>query len=337
MKLSRSAAFLLVLAPTLTSSAAFAQTRKPPHTPPPPVAVPVAPVTPPLSESLTGEAKASYDSAKLLYVDRDFEGARVKFTAAYDAAKDPRLLWNVAACEKSLRHYAKALKLVRAYAADGGALLTDQDRAEAAELIKIMEPLTAKLLLRVSEPGADVSIDDEAVGQSPVPTTIVDLGTRRVRVKKALYDEVVREVAVGGAAELAVDIVLVRTVHEGRVIVNAQPGDVIAIDGATVGTGTWAGTLASGGHSLHVTNPKKLPYDTEIVVADKQVREIPVTLQAAPSNGLPAWAWIAGGAVIVSGMTVGGYFLFRAKDSTYEGPHGNLDPGLVQASHPIRF
>ncbi len=333
MKLSRVAPLLLALAPSLASTTVLAQARRPA---PPPLAAPVAPATPSLAESLEGEAKASYDSAKLLYVDRDFEGARVKFAAAYDASKDPRLLWNVAACEKNLRRYAKALKLVRSYVANGGALLTDQDRAEADELIKIMEPLTAKLVVRVSEPGADVTIDDESVGQSPVPTTTVDLGTRRVRVKKALYDDVVREIAVGGAPEIAIDVVLVRTVHEGRVIVNAQPGDVIAIDGATVGTGSWAGTLTSGGHSLHVTNPKKLPYDTEIVVSDKQVREIPVTLQAAPSGGLPTWAWIAGGAVIVSGMTVGGYFLFRTKD-TYDGPHGNLDPGLIQASHPIRF
>ena len=336
MKLSRVAGLCLVLAPTLASTTAFAQARKP-APPAPPVAAPVAPAPPSLAESLKGEAKASYDTAKLLYVDRDFEGARVKFSAAYDASKDPRLLWNMAACEKNLRHYAKALKLVRSYASDGGALLTEQDRTEAAELIKLMEPLTAQLVLRVSEPGADVAIDDEAIGPSPVPTTTVDLGTRRVRVKKPLYDDVVREIAVGGAPEVTVDVVLVRTVHEGRVVVKAQPGDVIAIDGAAVGTGTWSGTLTSGGHTLHVTNPKKLPYDTEIVVSDKQVREIPVTLQVAPSSGLPTWAWVAGGAVIVSGLTVGGYFLFRSNKDTYEGPHGNLDPGLVQASHPIRF
>lgn len=41
--------------------------------------------------------------------------------------------------------------------------------------------------------------------------------------------------------------------------------------------------------------------------------------------------------MFVSGMTVGGYFLFRKTDSTYEGPTGNLNPGIIQASHPIRF
>ncbi len=95
-------------------------------------------------------------------------------------------------------------------------------------------------------------------------------------------------------------------------------------------------TLAEG-IALRVTSPNKIPYEAEIIVADKQVREVRVTLKPASSSGLPTWAWIAGGAVFVSGMTVGGYFLFRKTDSTYEGPTGNLNPGIIQASHPIRF
>ncbi len=326
---------VLVLAPTFAPASALAQARRPA---PPRVAEPAAPAAPAsLADSLEGEAKASYDSARLLYADGDYEGSRGKFAAAFETSKDPRLLWNMAACEKSLRHYAKALKLVRAYAADGGALLREQDRAEAAELIKVMEPLTAKLLVRVSEAGAEVSVDDEPIGASPVKAALVDLGMRRVRVKKLLFEDVVREVPVGGAAEVAVDIVLVRTVHEGRVIVSAEPGDVIALDGTTMGAGSWSGDVTSGNHTLRVTSPNKIPYEAEIIVADKQVREVRVTLKPASSSGLPTWAWIAGGAVFVSGMTVGGYFLFRKTDSTYEGPTGNLNPGIIQASHPIRF
>src|SRR5688572_33443050 len=69
----------------------------------------------PLSEALTGDAKAAYEGGKLLYGDGDFAGARVKFQAAYETAKDPRLLWNVAVCEKGLRHYAKVVELTKKY------------------------------------------------------------------------------------------------------------------------------------------------------------------------------------------------------------------------------
>jgi hypothetical protein len=52
---------------------------------------------------------------------------------------------------------------------------------------------------------------------------------------------------------------------------------------------------------------------------------------------MPAWVWIAGGAVVAGGLSVGGYFLFKGGGDTYEGPTGNLSPGIVNASRPIRF
>ena len=36
------------------------------------------------------------------------------------------------------------------------------------------------------------------------------------------------------------------------------------------------------------------------------------------------------------GLAVGGYFIFK-QDPKYEGPNGNLSPGVVQANAPIRF
>src|ERR1700733_6393409 len=53
----------------------------------------------PLSATLTGQAKADYDGGVLLYQDGDHATALQKFQHAYDVSKDPRLLWNVAACE----------------------------------------------------------------------------------------------------------------------------------------------------------------------------------------------------------------------------------------------
>ena len=91
-----------------------------------------APGTPStLSDALPTDAKADYDSAKLLYNDGDFNGALLKFSLAYKKSGDPRLLWNMAACEKSLRHYARALRLVRAYASDPSGRVSESERAEA--------------------------------------------------------------------------------------------------------------------------------------------------------------------------------------------------------------
>ena len=129
---------------------------------------------------------------------------------------------------------------------------------------------------------------------------------------------------------------MVKIVHEGRLNVKASNDATIAIDDKVVGTGTWAGVLPSGGHTLKVTAPKMRVYQAEVLIQDKQSRDVAVTLEAEPSKGLPAWAWITGGVVLAGGLSVGGYFIFK-QDSTYEGPSGNLNPGLVQANAPIRF
>lgn len=305
-----------------------------PPAPPEPPEPPQGP--PPLSETLTGAAKGDYESGKLLFVDGDFAGSLVKFSSAYDASKDARLLWNMATCEKNLRHYARSLGLLRRYVKDGDALLTEQDKTEAADLIKVMEPFTAKLKVNVDPPGAEVTIDDDVIGTSPVEPVVVDIGTRRLRVTKDEFEEFTKELPVGGAAEVSLDVKLVKIVHEGRLNVKVSNNGTIAIDGKVVGTGTWAGTLPSGGHTLRVTAPDMRDYQSEVLVQDKQSRDVAVTLERVPRKGLPAWAWITGGVVLTGGLAVGGYFVFK-QDPTYEGPDGNLSPGVVQANAPITF
>ncbi len=343
----RKIALVPALVVLLSAQVAFAQPKPGPAKPggkpgttavpaPAPEPPPPPPGPPSLSESLKDTAKADYESGKVLFTDGDYAGSLVKFSSAFDASKDPRLLWNMAACEKNLRHYSKALKLVRQYVTDGDKVLTDQDKQEANELIKVMEPFTAKLKLSVDEPGSEVTIDDEVIGKSPVEPLVVDIGTRKLRVHKEEFEDFNKELPVGGAMEVSVDVKMVKIVHEGRINVKASNDATIAIDDKVVGTGTWSGVLPSGGHTLKVTAPKFRVYQAEVLIQDKQSRDVAVTLEAEPSKGLPAWAWITGGVVVAGGLAVGGYFIFK-QDPKYDGPSGNLNPGLVQANAPFRF
>jgi hypothetical protein len=66
-----------------------------------------------------------------------------------------------------------------------------------------------------------------------------------------------------------------------------------------------------------------------VLVQDGQTRNIEVALNPQPSGQLlPAWVWITGGVVVAGGLGVGGYFLFKPT-SKYDGPSGNLSPGIV--------
>jgi hypothetical protein len=296
-------------------------------------AAPPAPA--PLAQSLTGQARADYDSARSLYAERDFAASLVKFTAAHAASKDARLLWNMASCEEKLHHYTKALSLLRRFVDEGGPLLTDRDRADAAQYILAIEPLTGTARVEVSEPGAEVFIDDEPVGVSPVPPIPLDVGVHTLRVHKGDFVDYGDRITVTGG-ELPIAVKLAPILHEGRLAVRAPAGAAIAIDGAATGVGAWSGAVKSGGHTLRVTAPGMVAYQTEVLVQDGQSREVSVTLTAEGGKGiLPTWVWIAGGVVAAGGLAVGGYFLFKPASKPATVPTGTI--GTVPADAAIRF
>src|SRR5579859_2684759 len=160
----------------------------------------------PLAQALPADAKRDYDAGKLLFEDGDFATALLKYRDAYERTRDPRLLWNIAVCQKNLRHYAKAAALLRRYVAEGGALLSAGDRRDAQELSKAIAPFSVPMTFRVSLEGAQVAIDYEIAGDSPLAGPVVlDMGARRVRVRKDGYRTWDHEVPVGGSAPTTVD------------------------------------------------------------------------------------------------------------------------------------
>ncbi len=235
-----------------------------------------------LSDSLTGQAKADYEAGKLLFADGDFAGAAIKFKGAFDQSSDARLLWNIAACEKQERHYARAVALVKQYAQ--APILTDTDRAEAKALLDAIEPFTVALTIRVNEAGAEIFVDDASVGKSPLTAPIVvDLGTRKIVVRKTGFIEATVTQALGGSKDASVDIALKPEVHEGEMTITSSPSAHIFLDSTEIGVGSVKRKVSSGGHTLRVVAEGMQPYQTELVVADDEKRTIDVPLSPVAS------------------------------------------------------
>ncbi len=173
-------------------------------------------------------------------------------------------------------------------------------------------------------------VDEELIGSTPLTEAArVDIGARRVSVRKDGYKSFETTLTVSGATPLRVEAKLQKIVHQGRLVVHAGRSDVISIDGRGVGSGTWQATLPSGGHSLRVTAPDHHPFQQEVLIQDGESRTVDVALEPN-SRGLPTWAWIAGGAVLAAGAATGGYFLFRPSDTTTSPTAGTIQPGTIQ-------
>ncbi len=307
--------------------------------PAPPTAPAAATSTPaPLAESLTGTAKADYEAGKLLFGDRDFNGALVKYRSAHEQSKDPRLLWNMAACEKNLRHYVKVRRLLERYIDEGRSVITEQERREARDVIDTIEPFTTAVSITVNEAGAKVLADGEEVGTTPlVGKILLDIGDRKLEVTKDGYRPYVKVVTVSGSGQVVVDVKLDRDVHEGKLAVRAAPNDLISVDGNVVGKGVWTGALTSGGHTLRVTSEGMRAYQTDVVIQDNQTRSMDVALEPAKA-GLPLWAWIAGGAVAALGTVTIVYVATRPGDpAAAAATPGTMSPGTVQLGYPVRW
>jgi hypothetical protein len=289
-----SIAFLTGLLPDVAYAAPAAPT--PPAPPKAVAATPDKTTAPkPLSQSLTGQAKADFEAAKLLANDGDFAGALIKFQSAYSASHDVRLLWNAAFCLKNLRHYAKVVQTLRRYIDEGATTLSAADKKDAQDLITTIEPFTTRVTLAVNAPGAEVFVDEEHVGTTPLLAPVVlDLGERRFRITNEGYTPYEKTVPVGGAADVTVNVALEREIHEGKLVIEAPAGASIFVDEAQVGSGKAELTVASGGHQLRVTAPAMRPYQTEVVVQDNEVRSLNVALEhEAPASVPGIWAPVA--------------------------------------------
>jgi hypothetical protein len=258
----------------------------------------------PLADTLSGMARADYAAGRVLFEDGDPASALVKFRSAYEASKDARLLWNMATCEKALRHYSRALALLEEYQREAAPLLTAQDKEDADRVIEALRSLVGNLVVTANEDGATVLVDDQAVGTTPLSPTRVDVGQRKLVVRKTGFKDFTQSFTVAGAGDIRIEANLVREVHEGRLTIHAPEKATIVLDGRTLGHGTWSGTIVSGGHSLRVTATGMRPYQTELFVQDGEQRTIDVKLESESKGGVPWWAWLAGGAAVVAAGTI---------------------------------
>ena len=222
----------------------------------------------PLGQSLPADARRDYEAGRLLFEDGDYATALLKYRAAYDATHDARLLWDVAVCQKSLRHYTEALATLGRYLAEGGDLLTAQDRKDAQDLSRALRPFTTAETIQVNEPGAEVSVDGQVVGKSPLEAPVtLDIGMRRVRVSKEGFRTWDQPVPVGGSAATSLDVRLAPAV--GHLEVHVLDGAVVAVDERELGRGPRVQLdLPSGAHALRVTAPRMRPYVTDVVFED---------------------------------------------------------------------
>lgn len=283
-------------------------------------------MTEPLEKVLTGDAKREYSRALMLVEVHEHAAAAIKFRRAYALQSDPRLLREIAVCEKDLRHYARALGLVRDYREKAQCALTPQEVENLRELEEVFQGLTSEMTVLVSEADATILVDGDVVGIAPLSKPIrVDLGQRRITIQKPSFKTVEFDRTVEGGVPLRLVADLQREWRRGRLIVQSDAKDMIAIDGKPLALGRYDGQLNAGGHNIRVSAPGMIPSQMEISLRENEVRTLRIELVPLQKSFDPTkMMWIGGGVALLTGAIIGGAASYRSADKPLEsGTLGN--------------
>jgi hypothetical protein len=155
-----------------------------------------------LAESLSGPAKEAYERARARFRDGDYTHALELLRRAMETSPDPRLFWNMAACEEKLHHYAVAMSLVDKYLAAGGPLLGPAEKKNARQFLEAVAVFVGNVVLSGAPDGTEVFVDGSLIGTAPFAKPIrLDQGQHRVRFMRTGYRDLERAEAVIGGAD----------------------------------------------------------------------------------------------------------------------------------------
>jgi hypothetical protein len=162
--------------------------------------------TPPASA--VAEAGSHFHRGVELYKDADFAGAVVEFKRAYDLAPNWRVLYDLGQAYYQLAHYAQALQAFDAYLAQGGTHIPAARKTAVEREREELASRVARVEITVNADGADIRVDDESAGTSPLKSSVlVSVGHRKITISKEGRAPIERfvDVAAGDLLKLSFD------------------------------------------------------------------------------------------------------------------------------------
>jgi hypothetical protein len=198
------------------------------------------------------ELKAHMDQADRAAKAKDWEKALTDYRAAFDAGRSEAALAGIAGALYELKRTADAFEAYDDLLRSFGEGMSKARKAQAEARHKELAARTGTIAVRVSEPGAEVAIDDKLLGTAPVPAKPVAAGAHKVRVTRAGFAPFEQTTSVAAGAAVAVDVSLSREARRGRLSVKEKDGKPtrVVIDGLDVGAAPWEGDVDPGAHDV---------------------------------------------------------------------------------------
>jgi hypothetical protein len=243
-----------------------------------------APKRKPIRDELPEQARKHWEAARELFDAKDFSGALIEYQRAYDISKNPRVLYNVGVCEKSLKHYARAAARWEQQLKESPGITPDEEQ-EIKDAIGAVQPFVSAIELIVNEQGATLSIDGEDAGQTPFAQPVsIDVGRHTLKLRKEGFQDLVRDVNVASGKVEKLSLKIEPAVRKSVVSVKVEgaASAVVVIDGTDMGPAPFTGEVTAGRHTFEARAPGFVAARQTSDVAYKE--PLNLTLSLAPER-----------------------------------------------------
>jgi len=169
------------------------------------------------------DARAHYDRALKFYDEGVFDAALVELTRAYELNPSYRIVYNIAQAKVAMRDYAGAIESFQRYLREGAGQVPNDRVSTVRAQITDLQQRVGSLTIESDVAGAEVLIDDVAVGATPLQAPVlVNAGVRRVSVRHPDYPARSERVSVAGGEQLRTSV-LVRP-RQSEAQASSEPG-----------------------------------------------------------------------------------------------------------------
>jgi hypothetical protein len=160
---------------------------------------------PAASPAAVEDARQRFRRGVELHEEGDLGGAQAEFARAYELVPSYKILYNLAQIAYQQRDYAAALQRFSRYLRDGGDEIPDSRRRLVEAEIERLQHRIGRLKVSAREPGAQLYVDDLAIGPAASPEPVaVNVGRRKVEIVLPDGDRRVRLVDVPGGETVGV-------------------------------------------------------------------------------------------------------------------------------------
>ncbi len=197
------------------------------------------------------EASAHFKQGVELFREGAYRAALVELQRANEIAPDFRVLFNIGQTLLALNEYVEAIKAFESYLVQGGSQVEASRREEVERDLAGLRKRVATLAITVNEGGADVFVDNELIGKSPLGGTVpVSVGRHRVLAQTAAGGTASQVVDVAGGDLTEINLVL--SAPKVEVVTRAAEPAPVAQEPSMSKRKKWAIGLVSGAGVLAI-------------------------------------------------------------------------------------